>query len=75
MKRCTQLVEWMNSVGFTKYDDCNRPAKFRAKYKTPEGEKKMDEFLCGIHCNSLKSWQKRYKKITGCDIKIDITQV
>ena len=76
IKKCKHHIERIDTLGFTIYEDCGKPAKFEVIYDSPninEG-KKTKYNVCGIHKNSVISWAKRYKKMVGRTVKINFEE-
>lgn len=72
MDVCTRTVEWVDELGLPNYSPCGNPIKFKVRYSQVTGKGITTEYLCGVHCNSIKNWAKRVAKITGNELTLEI---
>ena len=71
---CKDLVSY-DSLGTEQFSPCNRKAKYKVKYRNAVNGNSEIRFVCGIHCNSIKIYASRMKKICDYDVELEVTNV
>ena len=60
MSKCTNTIEWIDSLGFGQYSPCDRKAKYNLRYLEPCRRKEtINRNVCGIHYNAFVKKAKR----------------
>ena len=76
MKRCKDTVGHKNYFADSgiSYEVCGRKAKYDISYRGFNDGKIIKRSVCGIHCNSVKGYAERMKRI-GYDIQLKINEI
>lgn len=58
-KNCLKHSGFKDQFGNEHYDLCEKPTKYRIKFKDPLSGKIKEEWVCGIHFRSIEKTLKR----------------
>jgi hypothetical protein len=72
--KCKETTSWKDNVGYTNYSVCNKDAKFKVSFIEGTG-KPTEKNVCGIHCNSIKKWDKRLREKTSFNPNLVIEEL
>lgn len=72
--KCNRLVQYEN-LGGIDWCACQMPAKYKVEYNSSTNGKKVTEFVCGIHFNSVKKASQRLLKKFKYDSKLTFEKI
>jgi len=72
---CKETSSFKDIHGDERYFTCEKPIKYKVEYNDgARGERKIKN-VCGIHCNSIKKWDKRMREKTSFKPNLIITEI
>ena len=72
---CKETSSFVDRMGNIRYFTCSKPVKFKVEYNDGARGERKEKHVCGIHCNSIKKWDKRVREKTSFKPDLVITPI
>ena len=73
--KCKETSSFINSLNFEVYFTCNKPVKYKVEYNDGSKGNRKEKLVCGIHCNSIKKWNKKLIEKTSFNPNLVVTNI